>query len=61
MYDENIHAHILDPDMCMYNANVCNFRLTLPSEKMTVRGTIVRSEVCNAVCFCLWSYIEIDI
>ena len=23
------------------------------SEKMTVRGTMVRSEVCNSWCFCL--------
>ena len=28
--------------------------------KMTIRGTIVRSEVCNAVRFCLESYIDID-
>ena len=28
---------------------------------MTVRGTIVRSEVCNAGRFCLESYIDIDI
>ena len=30
-----------------------------PLEKMTVRGTIVRSEVCDAGCFCLESLIII--
>ena len=27
------------------------------NKKMTVRGTMVRSEVCNSWCFCLGSYI----
>ena len=31
------------------------------NKKMTVRGTIVLSEVCNAGRFCLESYIDIDI
>ena len=31
--------------------------MLLPEIKMTVQGTMVRSEVCNSLCFCLESYI----
>ena len=34
------------------------FQDSIITLKMTVRGTMVRSEVCNAWCFCLGSYIQ---
>ena len=42
-------------DEAQYLYNLVLKEINVCTETMTVRGTMVRSEVCNAWCFCLGS------